>query len=156
MLVDALPASNAFFNALSGVLIFLGWRAIKAGDKVLHPKLMLAACGSSVLFLAGYLTRVALSGTHHFPGHGAVRDFYLVLLASHTLLATALLPLVFRTLFLASNARYAEHKRIARWTFPTWMYVSVTGVVVYVMLYQVAPRLTGASASAIAGAIAAP
>lgn len=141
MLAELLPSLNALLNATSGVLIFAGWRAIKADKRALHQKLMIAACASSVLFLAGYFTRMALTGPHRFPGEGGLRDAYLVLLGSHTLLAAATLPMVLRTVFLSWNARFAEHKRIARWTFPVWMYVSVTGVLVYVMLYQVAPRM---------------
>ena len=148
MLAEILPSVNAVLNATSGVLIFLGWRAIKRGDKTLHPKLMLGACGSSVLFLVGYFTRIALTGTHRFPGDGPVRLFYLVLLTSHTLMAAVVLPMVLRTLYLSANDRFDEHKRAARWTFPIWMYVSVTGVLVYVMLYQVAPRLHEALALA--------
>jgi putative membrane protein len=144
MLADVLPSLDAFFNSTSAVLLFAGWRAIKRGDKTLHPKLMLGACASSVCFLCSYLTRVALTGTHRFPGDGAVRAFYLVLLASHTLLAVVILPMVLRTVYLSARQRFTEHRRIARWTFPIWMYVSVTGVMVYVMLYHVAPRLLAA------------
>ena len=141
MLAESLPAVDAFFNSTSAVLLVAGWRAIRRGDRTLHPKLMLGACASSVCFLASYLTRVALTGTHRFPGHGPVRAFYLVLLASHTLLAMVILPMVLRTLYLSARERFIEHRRIARWTLPIWLYVSVTGVAVYVMLYQVAPRL---------------
>ena len=104
-------------------------------------ELMIAACASSTLFLAGYFTRIALTGTHRFPGGGALRAVYMAVLASHTLLAVTLLPLVLRTLYLSLTQRYAPHKRIARWTLPIWIYVSVTGVVVYVMLYRIAPAL---------------
>jgi putative membrane protein len=100
---------------------------------------MLAACGSSALFLASYLTRVALTGTHRFPGSGLLRGFYLALLGSHTLLAALLLPFALRTLQLSLGARFPEHRRIAKVTFPAWLYVSVTGVAVYVMLYWIAP-----------------
>jgi putative membrane protein len=140
-LADLLPGLNALLNATSGVLVFLGWRAIKAQQRERHKRLMLAACGSSTLFLVGYFTRIALTGTHRFPGDGPLKAFYLVLLGSHTLLAAATLPLVLRSLFLSLNSRFPEHRAIARWTFPVWMYVSVTGVLVYVMLYQVAPRV---------------
>ena len=101
---------------------------------------MLAACASSVLFLAGYVTRIALTGTHRFPGTGALRAAYLLLLGSHTLLAAAALPLVLRTLQLSLTSRFPEHRRVARVTLPVWLYVSVTGVVVYVVLYHLAPR----------------
>lgn len=136
-----LPSSNAVLNATSAVLLFLGWRAIRAGHRERHRALMLAACGSSVLFLAGYLTRMALTGTHRFPGTGPLRIGYLALLGSHTLLAALTLPLVLRTLQLSLGSRFFEHRRVARVTFPVWMYVSLTGVLVYVMLYHVAPKL---------------
>lgn len=136
-----LAALDAVLNATSGALVFAGWRAIRGGERVRHRRLMLAACGSSTLFLASYVTRALLTGAHRWPGTGALRAVYLAILASHTLLAAATLPLVIRTLFLSLSKRFPEHKRIARWTFPVWMYVSVTGVVVYVMLYQLAPHL---------------
>lgn len=140
-LSELLPPLDAALNATSGVLVVLGWRAIRAGKMERHRAFMLAAVSSSALFLASYLTRVALTGTHRFPGGGALRVAYLALLASHTLLAAAAAPMVLRTLFLALRGRFPEHRKIARFTFPVWMYVSVTGVVVYAMLYQVAPRL---------------
>jgi putative membrane protein len=134
-----LPSLNATLNGASAVLLFLGWRAIRAGRKELHRAFMIAACGSSTLFLAGYLTRIALTGTHRFPGDGALRVAYLAVLASHTVLAALTLPLVLRTLQLSLTSRFAEHRRIARFTFPVWLYVSATGVAVYVMLYHLAP-----------------
>jgi uncharacterized membrane protein YozB (DUF420 family) len=138
---DVLPAVNAALNGTAFVLILLAWRAIKRGDRARHRALMLSALGCSALFLAGYLTRVALTGTHRFPGEGALRAAYLAVLGSHTLLAVACVPLVLRSLWLAWHDRFAEHRRIARWTFPIWAYVSVTGVAVYALLYQVAPAL---------------
>jgi putative membrane protein len=138
-LADALPSVNAALNATSAVLLLLGFRAIRAGHRERHRALMLAALGSSLLFLAGYLTRLALTGTHAFPGSGGFRAVYLAVLASHTLLAAAAAPLILRTLFLAFRARFPAHRRIARATLPVWLYVSVTGVAVYVMLYHLAP-----------------
>ena len=138
-LASLLPGVNAALNGLSGLLILAGFVAIKRGKRELHRALMLAACGSSVLFLAGYFTRMALTGPHPFPGQGAFRATYLAVLLSHTLLAAATLPLVLRTLYLALRSRFRDHRNIARYTFPVWLYVSVTGVVVYVMLYQLAP-----------------
>lgn len=138
---ELLPPVNAALNATSATLVVLGWRAIRAGDRRRHRALMLAAFGASVLFLAGYLTRIALTGTHAFPGGGALRAFYLAVLASHTLLAALAGPLVLRTLFLALRQRFKDHRRVARVTILAWLYVSVTGVVVYVLLYQVAPRV---------------
>lgn len=138
-LAAVLPTVNALLNATSAVLLFLGWRAIRAGAPERHRALMLGACSSSVLFLAGYFTRIALTGTHRFPGGGPLKALYLAVLASHTVLAALTLPLVLRTLQLSLGRRFPEHRRIARVTFPVWMYVSVTGVAVYVLLYHLAP-----------------
>ncbi len=139
-LAQLLPPVNAALNATSAALVVLGWRAIRAGERERHRALMLSAFAASTLFLAGYLTRVALTGTHAFPGSGILKTVYLLVLASHTLLAAAAAPMVLRTLFLALRARFPDHRRIARWTLPVWLYVSATGVAVYVMLYQLAPR----------------
>jgi putative membrane protein len=138
----ALPAWNAALNATSGALLVLGYRAIRAGQRERHRRLMISAVVVSAVFLASYLTRVALFGTHRFPGEGPLRWAYLAILASHTVLAAAVAPMALRTLFLGTRERLAEHRRLARWTFPIWTYVSVTGVLVYLLLYQVAPRLT--------------
>lgn len=139
-LADVLPSVNAALNASAFVLLALGWRAIRRGERARHRALMLAAVGASALFLVGYVTRIALTGTHRFPADGLLRAAYLGILLSHTVLAALAGPLVLRTLFLALKERFPEHRRIARWTFPVWAYVSVTGVVVYVMLYHLAPR----------------
>jgi uncharacterized membrane protein YozB (DUF420 family) len=147
---DLLPAVTTALNATSGVFVFFGVRMIKAGRKETHQRLMIAACASSTLFLVGYFAGIALNGTHRFPGDSWIRTAYLLLLVSHTLLAAATLPLVLRTLFLSYRERFDDHRAIARWTVPIWMYVSVTGVVVYLMLYQVAPRLHDASAAGAA------
>ncbi len=136
---EALPTVNAALNATSGLLLLAGFAAIRAGRRDVHRALMLAACSSSALFLAGYVTRVALTGTHRFPGTGALRAAYLAVLGSHTLLAALVLPLVLWTLSLSLRSRFAEHRRVARVTFPVWMYVSATGVAVYLLLYHVAP-----------------
>jgi putative membrane protein len=136
-LLDVLPKLNAAFNASSGVCIVCGLLAIKRKQRTTHQRFMLAACTASTLFLIGYATRVLMQGTHTFAGHGLVRAVYLAILISHMTLAACVLPLVLRTVFLAQFARrYDSHKRIARITFPIWLYVSVTGVVVYVMLYH--------------------
>ena len=130
---------NAFLNATSAVLVVLGWRAIRAGDRDRHKALMLSALAVSGLFLVGYLTRVALTGTHRFPGTGALRSAYLLLLGSHTVLAAAIVPLIGFALYFAWKGRFDAHRRVARYTLPAWLYVSVTGVMVYFMLYWVAP-----------------
>jgi putative membrane protein len=140
-LAELLPTVNAALNLVSATLLFAGWRAIRRGDRERHRQLMLAAVSSSALFLVSYLTRVALTGTHRFPDDGALRAVYLVVLLTHPVLAAPAPPLVLRTVFLSLRDRIGEHRRIARWTLPIWMYVSVTGVVVYVMLYHLAPRV---------------
>lgn len=136
---ETLPAVNAALNATSALLLALGFRAIRRGDRRRHRALMLAAIGTSTLFLASYLTRVALTGTHRFPGAGVLKAAYLAVLASHTVLAAVAAPLVLATLALALRGRYPTHRRVARVTLPVWLYVSVTGVLVYVMLYHLAP-----------------
>ena len=140
-LVDLLAPLNALLNATAGLLLFLGWRAIKRGDREVHRRFMIGAVSVSAVFLLSYLTRVALTGTHRFPGEGALRWLYLAVLVSHTILAVAVAPMALRSLALGWTGRIERHRRLARITFPVWLYVSVTGVVVYLMLYQVAPRL---------------
>jgi len=139
-LAEILPGVNAALNATSATLLALGFVAIRGGHVRRHRAFMLAALGSSLLFLVGYGTRIALTGTHRFPGEGALRAAYLAVLGSHTLLAALAGPLVIATLVLALRARFPAHRRIARVTLPVWLYVSVTGVVVYVMLYHLAPH----------------
>jgi uncharacterized membrane protein YozB (DUF420 family) len=134
-LADALPSVNASFNAISACALFAGYWAIRTRRVSLHWKCMAVAFAASALFLVGYLTRYALTGIHHYAGPG--RGFYLVLLGTHTVLAALSLPLILRTMWLSAVRRsYAAHRRIAVWTFPVWAYVSVTGVLVYVMLYR--------------------
>lgn len=141
-----LPRVNAVLNATSALCLGLGYVAIRRKRVGVHRALMLSALLASAIFLAGYLTRMWLTGTHRFPATGPLKTFYLLLLFSHMVLAVALLPLIFRTLFLALTARFAAHRRLARITWPIWMYVSVTGVVVYWMLYHLAPKLVAPSA----------
>jgi len=136
-----LPPLNALLNAASATLVVLGFRAVRAGDRARHQRLMLAALTVSAVFLASYLTRVALTGTHRFPVEGPVKVAYLAILVSHTVLAALAAPMILRTAWLGWQGRFADHRAIARWTFPIWLYVSVTGVLVYLLLYQVAPRL---------------
>jgi putative membrane protein len=134
-LAEVLPGVNAGLNATSACALFVGYWAIRTRRLSLHWKCMAAAFAASSLFLVGYLTRYALTGIHHYAGRG--RGFYLVLLGTHTLLAALALPLILRTMWLSAVRRsYAAHRRIAVWTFPVWAYVSVTGVLVYVMLYR--------------------
>jgi putative membrane protein len=137
-LAAVLPPVNAALNALSCALLLLGWAAIRRGERERHRALMLGACASSALFLVGYLTRVALTGVHRFPGAGWLKALYLAVLGSHTLLAAACAPLALVTLTLALRGRFPLHRRIARVTLPIWIYVSATGVAVYVLLYHLA------------------
>jgi uncharacterized membrane protein YozB (DUF420 family) len=134
---DTLALVNALLNGTSAVCILAGRVAIALRKRRVHRGLMLGAFAASCVFLASYLTRVALTGTHVDPHRGWVHYTYLAVLFSHMTLAVAVVPLVMRTLWLAHKARFDRHRRIARVTFPVWLYVSVTGVVVYVMLYVV-------------------
>jgi putative membrane protein len=129
-------AFNAFLNGLSGACIGVGWWAIRRKNVSLHWKMMASATVVSAAFLVSYLLRVYLSGTHRYPGAGTWKGVYLAVLFSHMLLAVATPPLVIRTLYLAVKKRFTEHRRLVRYTLPIWLYVSVTGVLVYVLLYH--------------------
>ena len=141
-----LPRVNAAFNALSASCLVVAYVAIRRRQVRRHRFWMLAALSSSALFLVGYLTRVTLYGSHRFPGGGGWKAAYLLLLGSHMLLAVAMLPMIFTALYLAWHRRFAAHRRLARWTWPIWLYVSLTGVMVYAALYHLAPRLAPAAA----------
>jgi uncharacterized membrane protein YozB (DUF420 family) len=131
-----LPTVNATLNGISGVFLLIGYVLIKRGQINAHRNAMLSAFGSSTLFLISYVIYHAQAGSRPFTGQGAIRYFYFAILISHVVLAAAILPMAISTLSRGLRGRYAEHKRIAKWTFPVWMYVSVTGVLVYLMLYQ--------------------
>jgi len=131
-----LPTVNAALNATATLLLLLGWRLIRARRVGAHRRAMLAALGCSALFLVSYLVYHFEAGSVRFPGTGAARSVYLAILASHTLLAAALPVLVAVTVSRALARRFDRHRRIARVTLPVWLYVSVTGVVVYWMLYR--------------------
>jgi uncharacterized membrane protein YozB (DUF420 family) len=135
-LANQLAALNATLNALSAVLIFCAFFAIKRRNIRAHSALMLSAFSVSALFLVSYLTRVYLSGTHNYPGHGAWKVIYFSILFSHMALAVITPVLVIRAIYLARRERFAEHKRLVKYTFPIWAYVSVTGVMVYLLLYH--------------------
>jgi uncharacterized membrane protein YozB (DUF420 family) len=134
---EHLALLNAVLNGTSALLLIAGRVAIAQKRPMLHRRLMLTAFATSATFLVSYLTRVALTGTHRDPHHGLVHVLYLSVLVSHMILAVAVVPMVLTALWLAWRARFEKHRRLARITFPVWLYVSVTGVVVYVMLYQV-------------------
>ncbi|MHC4925032.1 MAG: DUF420 domain-containing protein [Planctomycetota bacterium] len=134
---DALARVNAGLNFTSLVCLVAGLVFVKRRDLHGHRKAMTAALWASALFLVFYLTRVALTGTHEFAGRGTARIAYLGILFSHMVLAALLAPLVLRLVWLVRRRRFSDHARLARWTYPLWLYVSVTGIVVYVLLYQV-------------------
>jgi uncharacterized membrane protein YozB (DUF420 family) len=134
--VHDLPAVNATLNALSGVLLLIGYVLIRRGRIQQHRSVMIAAFITSSLFLIFYLTYHAQVGSVRFTRQGFVRPLYFAILITHVTLAASVLPLAIVTLTRGLKGRYPRHRAIARWTFPIWMYVSVTGVLVYVLLYQ--------------------
>ena len=136
MSVRDLPTLNAVLNATSALLLLWGWRLIRGGGREAHRRVMIAALCSSSLFLASYLVYHAQVGSVRSQGQGAVRTLYFAILISHTILAVAIVPLVLVTVTRALRGRFDKHRRIARVTLPLWAYVSVTGVVVYWMLYR--------------------
>src|SRR5215831_18438169 len=134
--ISDLSTVNAALNATSAILIGSGFYFIKQKNISAHKACMVAALGVSSLFLASYLFYHYNVGTVRFTKQGWIRNVYFPLLLTHTVLAAVVLPMVLRTAFLAFKGRFASHVRMARWTFPTWAYVSVTGVIVYLMLYR--------------------
>lgn len=134
---SVLPAVNATLNALSAVLLFVGWLFIRRRNVPRHRACMLAAFTTSALFLTSYLVYHANVGSVPFTGQGTIRIVYFAILITHVILAAAIVPLALVTLSRALARRFDRHRRIARWTLPIWLYVSVTGVVIYVMLYRI-------------------
>ena len=130
------PVINATLNGTTAVLILVGRRLIKRGQVTAHRAMMIAAVICSTLFLVSYLYYHYHVGVTRFPGHGLARPVYFAILFSHTFLAAVIVPLVIITLSRGLRGRFDRHRAIARWTFPVWLYVSVTGVVIYVMLYH--------------------
>ena len=135
------PAINAMLNGTSAVFLAVGWFAIRARDRAFHRACMVSAFVSSSVFLASYLARFATTGAHRYPGEGWDKVLYLIVLGTHSLMALVALPLILRALWLGWKDRRAQHRRIARWAFPIWAYVSVTGVAVYFLLYHLGPAL---------------
>lgn len=131
-----LPTINAILNATSGALVLLGYRNIRRGKDAIHKKFMLTAIGVSALFLASYLIYHWEVGSVKYQGEGIIRIIYFSILISHTILAVVIVPMVLRTLYLALKGQFTKHRKIAKLTFPIWVYVSATGVIVYLMLYQ--------------------
>jgi putative membrane protein len=134
---DTLAGLNALLNASSAILLLAGYRLIRRREVRRHRVAMLGAVAASGLFLLFYLLRTSLTGTHDFAGTGAARVFYFFILLTHMVLAVLIVPLIARLLYLALKSRYHAHARLARWTFPLWLYVSVTGLLVYLLLYHV-------------------
>ena len=132
--VSKLPALNALLNSTSAVLLVAGFLAIRARKRDLHMKLMLSAVGFSTLFLVSYILYHHFQGDTRFAGEGLIRPVYFFILISHILLSMAAVPLVLTTLFFAATKRFSRHRRLARFTFPVWLYVSVTGVAVFFLL----------------------
>ena len=137
-LVHLFPPLNASLNALSGIFLLTGYIHIRNKRITQHRRFMLAACFTSLAFLACYVTYHTLKGgvVTRFAGTGAIRTFYLSMLTSHTILAIVIVPLAILSVLNGLRMRVPQHRRVARWTFPLWMYVSVTGVLVYFFLYH--------------------
>ena len=146
MTIHDLPVVNATLNGLSAVFLSLGFIFIKRGNKIAHRNCMILAFTTSVIFLACYLTYhiwlavVLHQGPTRFLNPAWFRPIYLTILITHTILAAAIVPMILMTLNRAREQNFEAHKKIARWTWPLWMYVSVTGVVIYVLLYQIFPQ----------------
>lgn len=136
MTFSDLPTVNACLNAIAALLLLAGRWFIKRGDRKNHRKCMLAAVGVSSLFLVFYVLYHAQHGSTPFQGGGWTRLVYFTILVTHTVLAAAVVPLVLFTLRRALKERFVQHRALARWTFPIWLYVSVTGVIIYLMLYH--------------------
>ena len=142
MSLTDLPLLNALLNTTSTVFLLLGYYYIRQKRKILHKKAMIAALVTSSLFLLSYLIYHYNVGSVKFTAQGTVRTIYFVILITHTILAMAVPPLAIVTVVRALRERFDRHKVIARWTLPIWLYVSVTGVVIYLMLYQLYPPTT--------------
>jgi putative membrane protein len=134
--VGALPAFNAILNGTSAVLLLLGYAFIRQRRVTAHLTCMLTAFGVSTLFLISYVIYHYYAGSRPFGGQGWIRPVYFTLLLTHIVLAAAIVPLALTTIYRALTAQFIRHRRLARWTLPIWLYVSVTGVVIYWMLYQ--------------------
>lgn len=139
--IEQLPALNAILNGTSAALLLCGYLCIRRKKIAAHRACMVSAFAVSALFLISYLTLHYYAGMTRFTGQGWIRPAYFSILLSHTILAAAIVPLILLTLSRAIRGQFDRHVRIARWTLPCWVYVSVTGVVVYWILYQLYPRM---------------
>jgi uncharacterized membrane protein YozB (DUF420 family) len=136
MMINLLPTVNAILNSISALLIVTGYFFIRRKKVGAHRACMISAIVTSILFLISYLIYHYHHGATRFPGSGLARAIYLTILVSHTTLAVAIIPLIAITLYRAASRQFARHLKIARLTFPLWLYVSITGVAVYLMLYH--------------------
>ena len=136
-MISVLPTFNAMLNATSAILLVMGHRFIKQGKKTAHRSCMIATFAVSSLFLISYLTYHSIHGVTTFKGEGWIRPVYFAILGTHTILAASVVPLAIITLRWGLKNRFDRHVPIARWTYPIWLYVSVTGVIVYVLLYRI-------------------
>jgi len=132
--VSSLPAANALFNSLSALCLVAGFLNIKRGNRIVHMRFMLSATIFSTLFLLSYITYHYFHGDTKFPGQGWIRPIYFFILISHIGLSIFALPLILGTLWYALRSQFRFHRKIARWAFPVWLYVSVTGVIVFFVL----------------------
>lgn len=139
MAISDLPTLNAILNSISAILLITGYSFIRRKKINAHRTCMISAFVTSTLFLVSYLTYHYHVGSVRFQGQGAIRSIYFVILLTHTVLAAVIVPLILITFARALKRNFAKHRAIARWTFPLWLYVSVTGVVVYLMLYHLYP-----------------
>ncbi|MCU1265115.1 MAG: hypothetical protein JWM21_1433 [Acidobacteria bacterium] len=137
--LSLLPHLNACLNGTSAVLLISGYTFIRRGQVRAHRTCQVSAFVTSTVFLASYLTYHYYHGATRFPGQGMARPLYFTILISHTILAIAVVPLILVTLYRATRGDFERHRKIARWTLPIWLYVSITGVVVYLFLYQIYP-----------------
>jgi uncharacterized membrane protein YozB (DUF420 family) len=137
MTISDLPALNATLNAIAAALLVTGYILIRRGRIEQHRRVMLAAFFTSALFLVSYVIYHANAGSRPFTGQGPIRLLYFTILITHVILAAAILPMALITLNHALRSRFERHVPIARWTLPIWLYVSVTGVLVYLMLYRI-------------------
>lgn len=139
MSISQLPALNAILNSVSAILLVTGYFFIRQKNIKAHRACMISAFAVSTLFLISYLTYHYYHGDTKFQGQGMIRPVYFFILITHIFLAAAIVPMVFVTFSRALKERFDRHRKIARWTLPVWLYVSVTGVIVYLMLYQLYP-----------------
>ena len=142
-IIEFLPTLNALLNAVSGILLFIAYRHIKRHRPEAHKRAMFAAIGVSILFLTTYLYYHAMVGSVRYPIHDWTRILYLSILAPHTILAALMVPFIVAAVTFALKGKFSQHTAITRWLWPVWMFVSISGVIVYLMLYQYAGARAG-------------